>query len=98
MPEVNIGKQSMETIAREVFNTHKIEAKTDLQPSQLEPISKDLTFSGITATPLLKIHLTNYMILCKSKDRGSMGEFVNIVRSIKESAMQKIGESVKLLG
>lgn len=75
-------------IIKEVFDTDKVESKTELNPVQIEAVSKGLIFSEILNISLLNKHLKNFMVLQKSKDRKSLAEFVDSLRSKKEDYLK----------
>jgi hypothetical protein len=79
-----------ETIVREVWNTANIESKTELTDTQIEAVNKLLTSSYIFASPLLRSHLVTFMTLQKSKDRKSMTEFVEALRSKLDDRINKV--------
>ena len=86
-----------EAIVREVWNTSNIESKTELNEVQIEAINKLMTSSYIFASPLLRSHLLSFMKLQKSKNRQSMGEFVEALRSKKDELISK-GKNFTLMG
>jgi len=86
-----------EAIVREVWNTANIESKTELNEVQIEAINKLMTSSYIFASPLLRSHLLSFMKLQKSKNRQSMGEFVEALRSKKDELISK-GKNFTLMG
>jgi len=98
MPIVNLDHSNPETLSKEVFNISGIEAKTDLTGLQIEAVSKLKTYARLTGLTMLDIHINEMLILNKSKDRASMREFVEALKSLKENTIQKKGESFKLLG
>lgn len=75
-------------IIKEVFDTDKIESKTELNNKQVEIINKGLVFSDVYNIPLMEIYLKEFMVLQKSKDRKSMSEFVESLRSKKDELIK----------
>lgn len=75
--------------ATEVFDTSEIEARTELRPDQIESVNKLKTMSAIFGSGLLRLHIKDFMILQKSKDRSSLREFVSAFRSKKEELIDR---------
>lgn len=98
MVKVKKAINEAEAIIKEVWNTADIESKTELNEVQIEAVNKLITSSYIFGSPLLKLHLDNFMTLQKSKDRKSMGEFVEALRSKKEDMLRDVNKSFHLLG
>lgn len=99
MPSIQVNPIDEDAVLKEVWNTLEIEAKTDLSVKQIEDINKLKTMSVILQNSLLKKHLNDFMILLKSKERKSMGEFVNVVKAKREDFVQQgRGFMGKLLG
>lgn len=89
MPDLNVSPIDEDAVLREVWNTENIEAKTELNPKQIESVNKLLTLSEIFDSELLKLHLHKFMTLQKSKHRQSMGEFVSVVKAKREDFVDK---------
>jgi len=69
-----------DAILKEVWNVNNIEAKTDLNVVQIEGINKSSSFAYVFNNQFLKDTILQLLILQKSKDRKSMGEFVQAVQ------------------
>ncbi len=76
-----------DAVLKEVWNTDEIDAKTELTPLQIANINKLKTLATIFGSGLLKQHINDFMVLQKSKDRKSMGEFVEVVKAKKEDKL-----------
>jgi len=87
--ELNVTPPDEDAVLKEVWNTTDIEAKTELNSTQIESVNKLSTLSIIFDSELLKSHLKNFMTLQKSKDRKSMGEFVQVVKAKREDVIDK---------
>jgi len=76
-------------ILKEIHNTDDIEVKTELNSIQIESINKAQTLSFLFGSAILDQHLNNFMRLQKSKDRKSMGEFIEGMKSKKDDLIKK---------
>jgi hypothetical protein len=98
MPQITNPLFDSDKIIREVFfNNKKVDAQTDINLVQIESISKLKTLAVLFGSDLLDNHLDGLMLLQKSKDRRSMAEFVESLRSKKED-LQKQGKTFTLFG
>ena len=88
MAEMNMtaGK---EEIVRDVFDVDDVESKTELRADQIEKVNKLKTMSSILGSGLLRLHVRDFMILQKSKDRQGLHEFVAALRSKKEELIDR---------
>ncbi len=89
MPELVVNQTDEDAVLREVFDIGQIEAKTELNGEQIERINKANTLAVMFNNGLLKAHLKGFMVLQKSKDRKSMGEFVSVVKAKREDFVDK---------
>jgi len=89
MVEINATPPDEDAVLREVWNTKNIEAKTELNPIQIESVNKLLLLSTIMDNELLRTHLKTFMKLQKSKNRKSMDEFVSVVKAKREDVLNK---------
>lgn len=89
MVDINVTPNDEDAVLREVWNIKDIESKTELNSLQIESINKLSTLATIFDSGLLKSHLENFMVLQKSKDRKSMGEFVSVVKAKREDFVDK---------
>lgn len=89
----DVGKDLVDPdkILKEVFSKRNIETATDLQPEQTEAIAKIKLLAMCFNSSILKEHLQEYMALQKSKQRKSMGEFVEALRSKRQENIDKKG-------
>ncbi len=76
-------------ILNEVFSDRNIKSATELNPRQIEAINKLHTLATVFNNKLMLQHTKDYMTLLKSKDRKSMVEFVDALRSKKEEYIKK---------
>lgn len=76
-------------VLKEVWNIDDIDAKTELDPFQIETINKLKTMAEIFNSSILDGHVNRFEILQKSKGRASMREFVDVVRAKREDFVQK---------
>lgn len=97
MAEITKPLIDPDKIIKEVFGTDKIESKTELLPPQIEAISKLKTLSRLFGSEILDEHLKYFMILQKSRNRKSMNEFVESLRSKKDELINK-AKTFSLLG
>lgn len=83
MPDVDdIEEIDKDKILREIFEEGKdIQTRTELTSQQIENINKVKTMAMIVCNPLLDDYANNFMRLQKSKDRSSLKEFVDLLRS-----------------
>ncbi len=88
MAEINKSNPENE-IARDVFDVKDVRAKTELRIDQIESVNKLNTLASVFGSGLLQMHVRDFMVLQKSKDRQSMGEFVTALRSKKEELIEK---------
>lgn len=86
-----------EAILKEVWNTEGIQAKTELDPYQIEAVNKFQTSCYIFGSIFGLQHTRDFLILQKSKERKSMGEFVESLKSKTEQLMSKAKE-FRILG
>lgn len=84
-------------IIKEVFSIQGIETKTELNPEQIRRVNLLKTMSYIFGNKLLDMHLNEFMALQKSKDRSSMREFVESLKSKKDELIDK-AKNFHLLG
>lgn len=96
MADLNL-EGDKDKIVKEIHNITNIEAKTDLNPVQIETINKMKTWSTIFGAGLVNTHVTDFMVLQKSKERKSMAEFVEALKSKKDDFMSKV-KSVGWMG
>ena len=80
------------TLKEGVFGTNEIESKTELSSMQIEAVNKLKTLSVCFGNELLDNHLGDFMTLQKSKDRKSLGEFIEGFKSKKDEYMRKAKE------
>lgn len=85
-------------ILKEVHNTDKIESKTELTVTQIESVNKLQTLSNLFGSDLLDSHINGLLILQKSKDRKSMGEFVDMARNKLDDRLEKSKGKFNFLG
>ena len=85
------------SLIKSVWNTDKIDSKTELTPQQIQSINILKTSGLIFGSPLFLNHVNHFMELQKSLNRKSMSEFVNSLRSLKEDLADK-SKSFHLLG
>jgi hypothetical protein len=78
-----------EKIVKEVHNIENIEAKTELNSKQVETVNKMKTWSTVFGAGLVNSHLHDFLVLQKSKDRRSMTEFVEALKSKKDDFIDK---------
>jgi len=98
MPEFEINPIDENAHLKEVWNTENVEAKTELSSEQIERVNKLKSLAFIFGSnSLLNEHLTQFMILQKSKERKSMGEFVSVTKANNEDFM-KPSPMDKLMG
>lgn len=96
MPTMSESGQT-DKLIREIHNTKNIEAKTELNVVQIEATNKLKSLSILFGSDFLDSHLDTFMILQKSKERKSMGEFVEALKSKKTELMEK-AKNLSLLG
>jgi len=89
MPEMIINPLDEDAVLKEVWNTLEIDAKTELSSEQIERVNKLKFMSVIFGNSALDKHLTSFMVLQKSKNRQSMGEFVSVVKAKREDFVNK---------
>jgi len=97
MAEITKPLSDPDSIVKRVWDTDDIDIKTDLSEIQIEKINKLDTLSHVFGSPILNQHLNEFMRLRKSKDRKSMGEFVDALRSKKAEILEK-AKNFHLLG
>ena len=95
----NITKQINDPykIIRDVHNLENIEAKTDLNAVQIQGVNMLRSLAWIFDSDFLDNHIDDLLILLKSKDRKSMSEFIEAVKSAKESLLEK-SEKKSIMG
>ena len=91
MPEFDVQQPDEDAVLKEVWATDKVEAKTELNSVQIQAINKMKTLSKIFNNDLMREHLKDFMVLQKSLDRKSMGEFVAVVKAKREDIINKMG-------
>lgn len=84
-------------ITKEVFNTDEIETKTELSTVQIKHVNLLQTMGTLFGNGLLDSHLNGFMALQKSKDRASLKEFVEALKSKKDELIDK-SKNFHLLG
>jgi len=84
-------------IVKEVFDTKQVETKTELDSEQIKKVNLLKTMGFVFGNALLENHLDSFMALQKSKDRSSMREFVDALKSKKDELMDK-AKTFNLLG
>ncbi len=89
MPELDFEAIDEDAVLKEVWNIEDIEAKSELYDNQIIMINKLKTLSKIFNSSILDKHLTDFMILQKSRSRKSMEEFVNVVKAKREDFVNK---------
>lgn len=97
MAEVNKPIVDPDRIVKEVFDRKGIEAKTELNIVQIESVSKLKTLSVLFGSTILDQHLAYFMTLQKSKDRKSMAEFVESLKTKKSELIER-AKNFTLLG
>lgn len=98
MAQITQNINDPDRIIKEVHNTKDIEAKTELNPYQIESIGKLKTLSNLFGSSLLSLHINEFLILQKSKDRKSMREFVEMARNKLDDRIEKSKGTFNLLG
>lgn len=66
-------------ILKEVWDTHQISAKTQLDGQQIQSVNKLMSMAKLFGNSFLEDNVKHFMVLQKSLNRQSMGEFVNVV-------------------
>jgi len=89
MPDMNVTEIDEDAVLKEVWNVADVESKTELNSDQIMKVNKLQTLATIFDNNLLNLHLNEFMVLQKSKDRKSMDEFVSVVRAKKEDRLSK---------
>lgn len=89
VPDFDIPPIDEDAVLKEVWNINDIEAKTELNPTQIESINKLLTLADITDLEMLRTYPQNFMVLQKSLQRKSMGEFTDVVKARREDFVNK---------
>lgn len=84
-------------ITKEVFNTTDVETKTELTTDQIRRVNLLQTMGSLFGNGILENHLDGFMALQKSKDRASLKEFVESLKSKKDELMDKT-KSFHLMG
>lgn len=84
MVTINAQENDPDKTLKEVFSIEEIESKTELTSKQIENVNKVLLMSQIFRSSLIYKTVNNFMILQKSKDRASMKEFVEGMRSKRD--------------
>lgn len=97
MADVTRPMSDPDKIIKEVHNTDNIEAKTDLTSRQIESVNKLKTLSNLFGSDLLNSHVNDFLVLQKSKDRKSMGEFVEMGRNKLDDRIEKAKGKFNLL-
>lgn len=99
MTQISKNIQNPDAVFENIWNTADIDIKTELNLMQIESINKGNTLSKMFASTLLKAHIHDLMRLMKSKDRKSMGEFVDSLKSrTQQISERKGGKDLHLLG
>ena len=91
MPEIEFKSLDEDAVLKEVWNTDHVKAKTELEDRHIESINKLGTLSILFNSDLLKDHLEDFMVLQKSRQRKSMGEFVAVVKAKRDDVLEKGG-------
>ena len=89
MPDIEFKPKDDDAILREVFDTKNIETKTELNDQQIQSVNKLKTLSVLFNSDLLKDHLKDFMEMQKSRNRKSMEEFVDGIKSKKRDEVDK---------
>jgi len=97
MSEITKPLIDPDKIVKEVFGLDQIESKTELNPAQIEAVSKLKTLSRLFGSEILDQHLDYFMVLQKSRNRKSMSEFVESLKSKKDELISK-AKTFSLLG
>lgn len=90
MAEIKKPLIDPDKIIKDVFDVSGIEAKTELTASQIESVNKLGTLANLFGSDLLNNHIKSLMVLQKSKDRKSMSEFVESLKSKKDELIDKV--------
>jgi len=99
MPEINFTPKEEDAILKEVWNVTDIESKTELNDPQIQSANKLKTLAVIFNSALLRDHLTDFMVLQKSRERKSMDEFVESIKAKRQDLMKQGGNFMNnLLG
>ncbi len=75
--------------ASDVWNNEDVRAETELTTKQIEKVNKLRTLAKVFGSNILSMHLDDFLVLQKSKDRKSMGEFVAAIKSKRDDLMEK---------
>jgi hypothetical protein len=78
--------------AKQLFKKLDVETQTDLSAEQAEAIAKIKLLAFAFHNPALARHLQDYMELLKSKDRKSLGEYVDALKSKTQQLADKAGK------
>jgi len=84
-------------ILKEVWDTINISAKTELGDEQIQSVNKLLSMAKLFGNSFLDDNVKHFMVLQKSRNRKSMGEFVEVVKK-KFSDPMPNGMMGKLMG
>lgn len=88
-----------DAIIREVHNIDQIEAKTELNITQIESVNRLQTLGYIFNNKIIELETNGFMVKLKSLGRASMKEFVESLRSKREDRTIKEGGFMsKLMG
>lgn len=99
MAQMSKNIQNPDAVYDNIWNTDNIDIKTELSLAQIESINKGNTLAVMFGSTLLKSHIKDLMRLMKSKDRKSMGEFVESLKSrTQQISERKGGKDLHLLG
>jgi len=85
-------------ILKEVWDIVNIGAKTELNDEQIHSINKLTSLSKLFGNSFLEDHLNTFMILQKSRNRKSMGEFVEVVKKKFTDTLPPNGFMGKMMG
>ena len=81
MPDVsNFNPIDENAILREVWDTNRIGAKTELDDYQIQSVNKLLSLAKLFGNSFLDDNIKEFMVLQKSRKRKSMAEFVEVVK------------------
>lgn len=97
MAEITRPLIDPDKIIREVHSLDNISAKTELNSTQIEAVNKLNSLAFLFQSDFLSQHLKDFQVLQKSKDRKSMGEFVDALKSKKDELISK-AKNFSLIG
>ena len=85
-------------ILNEVFSTEGIAARTELTDQEIKNINLASTLAVAFNNKLLALHIKDFMTLKKSRNRGSMREFVEVVKGKFEKILESGKEGINFFG